>query len=160
MHIVIAVVGERSKVFGNVRFWFCPNLNPFWPNFASKFCLNFAQIQPSLPKFNQFCPKNFCYRIPCNPASPAPTALTEVNKVENGFEYSPRVKILTAGVTLSFNALMSYTLRKFKVLASSLFCWLHNSFSSNYSWFMLPKKNQIVSWSLSTFNWNNVMRIN
>jgi len=39
-----------------------PKSNHFCPNFGSillKFCLKFAQIQPNLHKFNQFCLQNF-----------------------------------------------------------------------------------------------------
>jgi len=50
---------RRSKVFGIARFWFCPNLHHS--------CPNFSQIQPNLPKSNQFCRKNFCYGMRTHP---------------------------------------------------------------------------------------------
>jgi len=45
---IISVGYRRSDVFGNGRFWFCPNLITF-SQISPQFCPTFAQIQPNLP---------------------------------------------------------------------------------------------------------------
>jgi len=48
---------RRLNIFGDARFWFCPKPNHF--------CPNFAQIEPNLPKSNQFSPKKLARGCGC-----------------------------------------------------------------------------------------------